>query len=141
VKRLPVRLDGKRGPNDYLAPTVATSSISDRQTGETVGKVDQRFQELSAVAPEILRIVRPFISADALKSRLSPTEVNVNLNIDEHGAVTKAELDPGSKAVSAAVKEAALAAAKRWQFRPAQRDGENISSQFAIRFRFQPVNQ
>ena len=68
-------------------------------------------------------------------------EVNVNLNIDEHGAVTRAELEPGSKGVSAAVKDAALAAAQRWQFRPAQLDGENISSQFAIRFRFQTIPQ
>jgi hypothetical protein len=33
----------------------------------------------------------------------------VNVNIDEHGAITKAELDPRSKAVNAAVKDAALA--------------------------------
>jgi TonB family protein len=68
----------------------------------------------------------------------APTDVSVDVRIDEKGHVISARLtDPKSKA-SAVLTQACLAAARQWTFEPAQLRNKAVASDHSIVFRFNP---
>jgi iron complex outermembrane recepter protein len=72
--------------------------------------------------------------AAALAHRLTG-DVGVTVTIDTSGSVTSTAL---SRGVAPELDRAALEAASRWRFRPAQRDGAAIPSRVQLVFHFEP---
>jgi TonB family protein len=65
------------------------------------------------------------------------TTVSVQVQVDERGVVTRAEVIrfPGlSPYVATLVRNAALS----WRFRPAERNGQRVRSEYLIGFQFKP---
>ncbi len=81
--------------------------------------------------------VAPSFSPPELAKNLTVnnTMVEVNVNIDAAGKVTKAVAVP-QKNVSGFLLSAATKAAQLWRFQPAKRGGEPVSSELTVQFYF-----
>ena len=86
------------------------------------------------VAPEVRESVPVLYPAEA-RAAAREAKVVVLATIDKTGAVTAVEL---SESAGEPFDHAALAAAKRWRFTPAQSNGQPIESQVQIPFLFHP---
>ena len=84
--------------------------------------------------PVVLEESRPPYPAEALAARPSG-EVLVTVTVTPSGDVAGTELARG---VDPALDRAALAAASRWRFRPATRDGLPVASRVQLLFHFAP---
>ncbi len=74
----------------------------------------------------------------AIRSMLVNTvEVEVKLQIDAQGRVIKAEPVQNSKGFNQHLARAAVEAALRWKFIPAQMNGKPVSSVQNVKFLFQ----
>jgi TonB family protein len=83
---------------------------------------------LSQVVPRVDGTVRALIVREV--------QVDTVLHIDENGVVTRATvMNPGS-GFRSHLDEAAVAAAMRWRFRPAQMNGRNVASVQTVKFVF-----
>jgi TonB family protein len=81
--------------------------------------------------------VKPFVR---FHETFDPEIVTVGVTIDAKGVVTEAhELSPVAR--NSELRSRALVAAKQWKFRPAQREGENVLSEFTLQFRFTKGNK
>jgi TonB family protein len=70
----------------------------------------------------------------------SPRTVSVRVMVNSSGSVQNAEVvssTPKGAFGEAAVKAAALDAAKKWTFRPGQLNGNNVAAEYTIDFKFQ----
>jgi periplasmic protein TonB len=83
------------------------------------------------VKGESIRRVQPDYPSSARAVRQSGT-VAVEVTINEHGDVVAAQVLSGPTLL----RDAATAAARRWKFKPATRDGKPISSVTTITFNF-----
>jgi protein TonB len=83
------------------------------------------------VKGESIHRVQPDYPASARAARQSGT-VAVEVNINERGDVATAQVVSGPSLL----RDAAVAAARRWKFKPATRDGQPISSVSTITFNF-----
>lgn len=63
-------------------------------------------------------------------------EIEIKVQIDRTGRVVGAQVVSGSKQMAGALETAAMAAAKRWVFIPAQANGTAIRSEHLIQFKF-----
>ena len=92
--------------------------------------------ELTQQIPlEIPAGLRPLVTSDVL--------INVNVDIDRNGRVTKAEVvstkgDGGEALTAGALKTEALKAARRFRFRPARQGKKTVPSQTSLMFTFSP---
>jgi iron complex outermembrane recepter protein len=86
------------------------------------------------VPPAIIEQRQPEYPPAALVHR-SAGDIAVSVTIDAAGSVTGTEL---SKGVAPELDRAAMEAASRWRFKPAQRDGVAISSRIQLVFHFEP---
>ena len=84
--------------------------------------------------PAVVEQHQPEYPAAALAHRLTG-DVGVTVTIDAAGTVTGTEL---SRGVASELDRAAMEAASRWRFRPAQRDGAAIPSRVQLVFHFEP---
>ena len=84
--------------------------------------------ELSQVVPRIDSTIRSLIVQDV--------QVETVLHMDENGRVTRATvLNPG-EGFRSHLDKAAISAGMRWRFRPAQKDGRNVTSVQTVKFVF-----
>jgi len=79
----------------------------------------------------------PDVSQGARNTIRGKVRVTVKVNVDPSGKVTDAALEaPGPSKYFA---DAAIRAAKNWTFAPAKTNGENVASQWLLRFEFAPA--
>jgi hypothetical protein len=79
-----------------------------------------------------LKRVKPIIG---INEKFDPEIVTVSVRVDSFGSVTEAhEISPLAR--NKELTSRALAAAKHWKFRPAQREGDSIPSDYTLQFRF-----
>jgi TonB family protein len=82
-------------------------------------------------------VLETFVEAEypqAARAQGLSADVTLVLDIDEQGRVTRAEVLTGA---GHGFDEAAVAAARRFVFRPAQRGDRNVKSRIVYRYRFQ----
>jgi TonB family protein len=97
---------------------------------------------LSYVAPRSIRTVQPSVGATspsmvrAFAQTDKPHSVQVEVSIDERGSVTNATVAHSTGPFAYLFVDAALAAARRWQFEPARRDGRPVQSKMILKFDF-----
>lgn len=86
------------------------------------------------VKGEVVDRVLPNVSRSARNTITGKIKISVRLAVDENGEVSSAALEsPGPSKYFANL---ALAAARRWTFKPAQLDGKPVSSKWILHFRF-----
>ena len=95
------------------------------------------------VGPRAIRSVQPAFDASAnrtIDNAFSQSheahEVQVEVMIDEHGRVTKASKGATTGPFAYLFVDAALAAARRWQFEPASVGGRPVASRMTLKFAF-----
>jgi TonB family protein len=87
------------------------------------------------VQGEVLQEVLPDVPQKARDTIRGTVRVSVRVAIDPSGSVVGVTLDsPGPSKYFANL---ALQAARRWEFRPAEVDGRNVSSEWILRFEFE----
>lgn len=91
--------------------------------------------KISAYSPPVALVtVAPPVNGTMKELLSRPITVSVTVSIDETGKVVKAEASaPG---VHRMLVDAAIAAARKWKFRPAGRGGVPIPSEFTVNFVF-----
>ena len=90
----------------------------------------------AAVRGQVVHQVLADVSQRARDTIHGKVRVSVKVNVDPSGKVTNAALDsPGPSRYFA---DAALHAAKNWTFAPAKANGENVASEWLLRFEFAP---
>lgn len=89
------------------------------------------------VPPRVRREVRPSLTARDQREITSEIPVNVKVYVNESGRVEFAELLGDSEHRNLAA--AAVYAARRWEFSPAQKGEEKAPSEVILRFRFAPA--
>jgi TonB family protein len=108
----------------FAGPALAQSGSSDRAASPA--------SSAKITPPELVKFVEPEYPEQA-KQTGAEAEVTLVLEIDENGAVTKAEV---LKQVGQGFDEAAIAAARQLVFRPAQRGERPVKSKIVYRFSF-----
>jgi TonB family protein len=100
-----------------------------------------KFEEY--IGPRAIRSVQPSFDAsanrtidNAFSQNHEPHEVQVEVTIDEHGRVTKASKGATTGPFAYLFVDAALAAARRWQFEPASLGGRPVPSKMTLKFAF-----
>jgi len=76
----------------------------------------------------------PDVAASASRTIRGKVEVRVRLNVDASGAVSDARFDAQGPSHYFSAK--ALDAARKWQFKPAQANGQGVASIWVLRFDF-----
>ena len=76
----------------------------------------------------------PNVSDSANRTIHGKVDVVVRVDVSASGTVENANLD--SRGHSRYFNEKALEAARKWRFKPAQRDGQAVPSVWTVRFRF-----
>lgn len=119
------------------------------QQPETAGAAGESDDEAVKVAegPRPVRFVEPEYTREAQRRRIR-AEVVVAVFVDEQGRVQDVRVleryllgkddDPRELvgSIGYGLEEAATSAAERWIFRPARRNGQPVSSETTITFRF-----
>jgi TonB family protein len=82
----------------------------------------------------VLQRVLPEVSPGALKTIHGRVRVDVRVNVDSSGSVSKATLV--SAGPSKYFAERALAAARKWKFNPPHSNQQAIESEWKLRFEF-----
>lgn len=99
------------------------------------GKVFGRKRPEAVVPPQPVHQEKPAVRAGLKR----PVTMDVKVYVTESGKVDYAELlskaDGGNRELAAA----AVFAARRWNFTPAQVDGEKAASEVVLHFRFSPA--
>jgi eukaryotic-like serine/threonine-protein kinase len=86
---------------------------------------------------KVVHQVMPDVSQGARNTIRGKVRVSVKVNVDPSGKVTDAAFEaPGPSKYFA---DAAIRAAKNWTFAPAKANGENVASQWLLRFEFAPA--
>jgi len=88
------------------------------------------------VPPKVIKSVDPVVSDDARENGISGVVV-VHVFIDEKGHVTRAAVLRG---VGHGLDEAAVAAVKKYVFKPATMDGKPVACDIAIDVHFNAVD-
>jgi TonB family protein len=154
-----------RHPETQPAPSVVSEQPSvqpkpkqkpvTRKAGPSTRKTSGEEQSSSGVAPspsslrseagaktptsglvqgKVLQEVLPEVPQKARDTIRGTVRVSVRVAVDPSGRVVGATLDsPGPSKYFANL---ALQAAQRWEFRPAEADGRNVSSEWILRFEF-----
>jgi len=92
----------------------------------------------SYTPPQAMREVQPKLPPSANAEVTSLVEVQIRVQIDDKGAVTKAEPVPGKERVNSVLVNAARDAALRWRFEPAWRDSRPVASEVVLKFQYRP---
>jgi protein TonB len=94
------------------------------------------------VGPRAIRSVQPSVNATSTSMERAfaqtdkPHSVEVEVSIDERGAVSNATVGASTGPFAYLFVDAALAAARRWQFEPARRGGRPVASKMTVKFDF-----
>jgi TonB family protein len=95
------------------------------------------------IGPRAIRSVQPAFDAsanrtidNAFSQNHEAHEVQIEVTIDEHGKVTKVSRGATTGPFAYLFVDAALAAARRWQFEPASVGGRPVASKMTLKFAF-----
>jgi TonB family protein len=114
------------------ASCVALSATANAQIGATTrGPVPEQTPSQTS-APRLTQFVQADYPADALAQGIEGS-VLLQLTVDTEGRVSAAEVVNG---LGHGLDEAALAAARRFVFEPARRDGQPVAAMLRYRYRF-----
>lgn len=97
-------------------------------------------EQQTVVPPEPVREAKPSLSAAERQKLTTEVPIDVRVYLTESGAVHFAELVENRPAERhRELADAAVFAARRWNFRPARVGGENVPSEVILHFRFKPA--
>ena len=97
-------------------------------------------EQQTVVPPEPVHEARPSLSAAERQNLTSEVPIDVRVYLTESGAVNFAELVENRPAARhRELADAAVFAARRWNFRPARVGAENVPSEVILHFRFKPA--
>jgi hypothetical protein len=129
-----------QSPQNAVQPNAVRADATQAATAQA-GSVQARVEEY--VGPRAIRSVQPAFDASAnrtIDNAFSQSheahEVQVEVTIDEHGRVTKASKGATTGPFAYLFVDAALAAARRWQFAPASLGGRPVASRMTLKFAF-----
>jgi TonB family protein len=115
-------------------PDSAAASAQPVAAPVRAGSVRETLDPSAGVAPgEVLNEVIPEVSERSKETIHGTVKVTLKAHVDESGAVTN--LVPASRS-SKFFTEAAIQAARRWDFSPAKVDGHAVPSEWLLRFEF-----
>jgi TonB family protein len=98
--------------------------------------------DVDSTPPRAIRSVQPSLGATstamerAFAQTDKPHQVQVEVTIDERGAVTNAVVGATTGPFAYLFVDSAIAAARRWQFEPARRGGRPVPGKMTLRFEF-----
>jgi TonB family protein len=110
-------------PGSTAAPPSASQALPPTRSAGTI-------------KAEVAERVMPDVSASANRTIHGKVEVSVRVDVDAGGAVSNARFQ--SRGSSRYFGAKALDAARKWRFKPAQRDGKAVPSAWLLRFQFRP---
>jgi TonB family protein len=119
-----LRSETPRSDAARSAPVPSASLPSDREAKVSSDRV---------AGGEVLNQVVPEISERARSTIRGTVRVLVKVHVDSSGSVTGANL---ASAPSRFFADAAVQAARRWDFAPPKVDGQNVASEWLLRFEF-----
>jgi TonB family protein len=133
-KRKPVTR--KAGPSTQKTSKEEQSSSGAAPSPSSLGSgAGAKAPSSGLVQGEVLQQVLPDVPQKALDTIRGTVRVSVRVAVDPSGSVVGATLDsPGPSKYFANL---ALQAAQRWEFRPAEAGGRNVSSEWILRFEFE----
>jgi len=115
-----------KSPVPSSAPVTAAPFVPDREASIKAG----------AVTPgEVLNQIVPDVSSKSRNTIHGMVRTVIKVHVDTAGSVSAAEIASGSSRFFA---NAALDAAKRWEFAPAKVDGHPVPSEWLLHFDFTP---
>jgi serine/threonine-protein kinase len=114
---------GKQRPVPTTAALPPRSPVPGTQTSKSVG-----------VKGAVVERVLPDVPRSASMTIHGKVEVRIRVTVDPSGDVSNAAFD--SPGVSKYFANLALQAARNWRFKPAQVDGQAVSSVWILRFQF-----
>ncbi|MGH9745872.1 MAG: TonB family protein [Candidatus Acidiferrales bacterium] len=121
----PVKPVATPAPSPARASTVAPKSAMPAKSPSAI-----------AVRGQVAHQVMPDVSQKARDTIHGKVRVNIKVTVDPTGKVIDASFEaPGPSKYFA---DAALHAARNWTFAPAKSNGENVASQWLLRFEFDP---
>jgi TonB family protein len=114
---------------------LATLETEKRALADAAARREATPELTQQIPLEIPTGLRPLVTSDVL--------IDVNVDIDRNGRVTKAEVvstkgDGGETLTAGALKAEALKAARRFRFRPARQGKKTVPSQTSLTFTFSP---
>jgi len=129
-----------QSPQNAVQPNAVRADATQAATAQA-GSGQARVEEY--IGPRAIRSVQPAFDASAnrtIDNAFSQSheahEVQVEVTIDEHGRVTKASKGATTGPFAYLFVDAALAAARRWQFEPASVGGRPVASRMTLKFAF-----
>ena len=97
-------------------------------------------EQETVVPPEPLHETKPSLSAVQRQQLTTDVPIDVRVFVTESGSVSFAELvDTRHATRNRELADAAVVAARRWNFRPARVGDENVPSEVILHFRFKPA--
>lgn len=91
-------------------------------------------QTSGSIKGDIAEQVMPDVSASANRTIRGKVDVSVRVDVDASGAVANARFE--ARGPSRYFSARALDAARKWKFKPPQRNGKAVSSAWLLRFHF-----
>jgi hypothetical protein len=91
------------------------------------------------IGPQVIHEVTPAIPAGVGPSITTDVQLNVEVNINDKGKVTRARIASTKGAAAALQTIEGLKAAQLFRFRPTQQNGHNVSSVMVLTFHFEPT--
>ena len=130
----------KMAPSERLAPPVAATSPTRPVTTPAVAAPAKPAPPTSSstgtVRGQVIHKALPDVSQKARDTIHGKVRVSVKISVDPSGKVIASTLD--SAGPSKYFADAALRAAQSWTFAPAKANGENVASDWLLRFEFAP---
>jgi TonB family protein len=134
----PARQAPQRATEAALEPASKKEAVAAPAAEKPVGDVSSRKSVSSSGSPrgEVLDQVLPSVSEKARATIRGTVRINVRVHVDQAGNVSRAELD--SPASSKYFSDAALEAARRWEFSPPDVGARSVPSEWVLHFEFKP---
>ncbi len=128
--------DKNQDKNKELAPSAPAASVAasavpkTRATKKSAANQSAGGQGQGSVGQQIL----PDVSRSALRTIHGKVKVRVKVTVDSSGNVTAAKFD--SQGPSKYFADRTLEAARRWTFKPPQVGGQDVPSEWTLKFEF-----
>jgi TonB family protein len=127
-------LDKIEGHRNSEPPTPVPASIHPESVRNEPTNTAATLPTGNTVRSEVAQQVLPEVAESAKHSIRGTVKVRVRVGVDQSGNVETAELE--SSGPSKYFARMALGAAKRWKFKPAKVVGQDIMSNWILRFEF-----
>jgi hypothetical protein len=140
----PAQIPGSAAPDSSLLPAVPLRTAPPppiTPAPEPNGNRVALPTALPYTPPRPVRQTQPVLSAPSRAKVASMVEVEVKVQIDETGRVVGAEPLPSAIPVKNFLVTAARNAALGWNFDPARRGDQPVSSEMVLKFQYRPASR